>query len=264
MPFRAYPAAGAKRVVILLHGISEDSKYLHPMAEFISESGLAHVYAPDLRGYGATPIRRGDLDYTGQLEDDLADLIAYLQGEHPGAEIVMAGHSAGGGTAIRFAAGRYGELASSYLLLAPLIGFMAPTRKASDGSESALHVNVRRIVKLTILNKLGIHRFDNQIVMKINRDPETLHGTETLELSHRLLVSRAPNLKYSQDLLKLRQPTLMLIGEQDEVFEASQYPPLFAEHVPHAVAKVIPGADHDGVLSDARVFAEVKRWMESL
>jgi alpha-beta hydrolase superfamily lysophospholipase len=85
--------------MIILHGISEDSKYLSPLAEFVSSNRLANVYTPDLRGYGENPIRRGDVDYIGQIEDDLADLIVWIKSHNPGVNrIIMAGHSAGGGT----------------------------------------------------------------------------------------------------------------------------------------------------------------------
>lgn len=33
------------------------------------------VYAPDIRGHGNTG-QRGDIDYSGQLDDDFADLVA--------------------------------------------------------------------------------------------------------------------------------------------------------------------------------------------
>ena len=32
------------------------------------------VYAPDIRGHGQTGVR-GDIDYAGQLDDDMADFI---------------------------------------------------------------------------------------------------------------------------------------------------------------------------------------------
>lgn len=98
--FRYYPST-ASTVIILLHGISEDSKYLYSFSQEVSTSGLAHVVTPDLRGYGPKTARLGDIDYIGQLEDDLGDLVQYMKAEFPHINrIVMAGHSAGGGTAI--------------------------------------------------------------------------------------------------------------------------------------------------------------------
>ncbi len=47
--FRHFPA-NSNRVVILLHRIAEDRKYLFRFAEYVSSKNLAQVYTPDLRG----------------------------------------------------------------------------------------------------------------------------------------------------------------------------------------------------------------------
>jgi non-heme chloroperoxidase len=101
--YRYYPsAAETATTIILLHGISEDSKYLYPYAQKVSSTGLAHIFTPDLRGYGPKAARLGDIDYIGQLEDDLADLVQYIKAQLPHVtRIVMAGHSAGGAVGIK-------------------------------------------------------------------------------------------------------------------------------------------------------------------
>ncbi|MBW1784509.1 MAG: alpha/beta fold hydrolase, partial [Deltaproteobacteria bacterium] len=92
MTYRHYPADSHK-VVILLHGAGWHSRYFLPLAEFLSSEGAAQVYTPDLRGHGLTPKRRGDADYIGQLEDDLADFIAMIRKENPKSMLIMGGHS---------------------------------------------------------------------------------------------------------------------------------------------------------------------------
>ncbi|NCC36811.1 MAG: alpha/beta fold hydrolase, partial [Chloroflexia bacterium] len=79
MAFRLYESnAEADTVLLLLHGSAWHSLQFAPLAGAISEQGLAHVVTPDLRGHGFAPTRRGDVDYIGQLEDDLADLIGVV------------------------------------------------------------------------------------------------------------------------------------------------------------------------------------------
>ena len=51
----------AGEVLVLLHGSGWHSKYLFPLAKYISSENLAHVYTPDLRGHGINPIKRGDI-----------------------------------------------------------------------------------------------------------------------------------------------------------------------------------------------------------
>ena len=57
----------AEEVLVLLHGSGWHSKYLFPLAKYISSENLAHVYTPDLRGHGINPIKRGDIDYINQF-----------------------------------------------------------------------------------------------------------------------------------------------------------------------------------------------------
>src|SRR5690606_30069305 len=125
--YRHYPSQSEK-VLILLHGTALHGVYLHPLAQALSAAGAVRVYVPELRGHGHAPVRRGDIDYIDQLEDDLADLITHIRRttskESP---VIIGGHSSGGGLAVRFAGGRYQNLASAYLLLAPYLGHSAPT-----------------------------------------------------------------------------------------------------------------------------------------
>src|ERR1700738_2538462 len=68
-------APGPKLIVIAIHGSSATSSSLHPLAKALRAEGIL-VYAPDIRGHGGTG-RRGDIDYAEQLDDDLADFVAF-------------------------------------------------------------------------------------------------------------------------------------------------------------------------------------------
>ena len=118
--YRSYESkTDTNKVLILLHGSAWHGMQFHQLARFVSDNGLAHVITPDLRGHGFQPERRGDVDYIGQLEDDLADLISILKKQYPNASFILGGHSSGGGLVIRFAGSRYGSKIDAYVLLAP-------------------------------------------------------------------------------------------------------------------------------------------------
>ncbi|WP_293447547.1 alpha/beta fold hydrolase, partial [Planktotalea sp.] len=107
MPVRKYGMQDAsKPLLILIHGSGWNGLQYNAMAQNLLQD--AHVLAVDLRGHGATPKRRGDVDYIDQMEDDLADLIQAeaVQGQ----QVVMLGHSSGGGLVVRFAGGEHGAL----------------------------------------------------------------------------------------------------------------------------------------------------------
>ena len=121
-------------MLILVHGSGYHSQYLLPLAEFISTEGQAQVYTPDLRGHGSTSDRRGDVDYIDQLEDDLADLIAFVIGGDPKTKLIIGGHSSGGGLVIRFAGSQYGQQADAHILLSPFLKPIIPAPKSSGGT----------------------------------------------------------------------------------------------------------------------------------
>ena len=128
LAYRLYPAAsGARdRVAIFAHGSSAESTEMHPIATALAAAGITAV-ALDIRGHGASGTR-GDVAYLGQLDDDLADLIAELRKTFPGA-VSLIGHSAGGGFALRIAGGPLGDRFDRFVLLAPYLGYSAPTNR---------------------------------------------------------------------------------------------------------------------------------------
>lgn len=255
--------AHSNKIVILLHGISEDGQYLHPLADFISKRQLAQVVVPDLRGYGLHPIRRGDVEYVGQHDDDVEDLVRWIRSREPSPlTLIIAGHSGGGGNAVRLAAHRMSNEINAFLLLAPAIHPKAPINHQKDPG-STIHIQYSKMVFLSLLNVVGLRFLNKWIVMRNDKPLARRHGRETLELSYRLLLSRVPKSKYERYLQAMTQPTLVLVGEKEEVFIPGQYAPLFAQHN-QAKVTLILDSDHDGILSNDGTFQEVESWLQVL
>ncbi len=260
--YRHYKAK-ADKVVILLHGISEDGLYLHPLADFIAGKGLAQVVVPDLRGYGFHPVRRGDVDYVGQHDHDLEDLMSWLRSRSAAKpEFILAGHSGGGGNVIRLARRRLAGEIGGYLLLAPAVHPDAPINHKKE-PWSDTQADKFRITLLSALNAIGLRFWNGCIVLRRDKPLESRHGRETLELSYRLMKSRMPKAKYRKNLQAMTQPTLVLVGEKDEVFLPGQYAPMFAE-CGRAKVALIRDSDHDGILSDKAALREVESWFKAL
>ena len=76
---------------------------------------------------------RGDIGYVGQLEDDLADFVAVVRKTNPSVPLTLIGHSAGGGFALRVAASPIQNLFGRTVLLAPYLGYKAPTNRPNSG-----------------------------------------------------------------------------------------------------------------------------------
>jgi len=257
--YRHYPTQSDK-VIILLHGSGWHSQYFLPLAEFISSECLAQVYTPDLRGHGPTPERRGDVDYIGQFEDDLADLITIIRKDNPNAMLIVGGHSSGGGLAIHFAGSRYGQQADAYLLLTPYLKYNAPTIRPKSGGWA--YPYTARIAGLTMLNNWGIHRFDYLTAIEFNMPEEARDGTETLSYSHRLNMAYAPR-NYKKDLSTITQPLLVVAGTADKANYAEQYEPVISQYTEVQV-RLLQGVTHMGVVVGADVRPVVREWLEGL
>src|SRR5271168_3774995 len=93
LAYRLYPAQnGARdRIAILAHGSSASSIEMNAVAKALAGAGVAAA-ALDIRGHGASGTRR-DIAYPGQLDDDLADLIAELRKAYPAVRFSLIGHS---------------------------------------------------------------------------------------------------------------------------------------------------------------------------
>ncbi len=252
-------AAESSLTMILIHGSGWHSSYLLPLAGFIAESGLARVYTPDLRGHGQNPARRGDVDHVGQLEDDLADLVGFIKEKHPETKVIIAGHSSGGGLALRFAGGKYGGLSCGCLLLSPFLKYNAPTMRPNSGGWAIPYVG--RIIGLVLLNNLGLTWFNHLPVIEFNLPSQWRDGSETLVYSYQLNAAMAP-VNYKRDLAAIKAPLLVMVGEADESFIATEFPPLIKGYAPNAQVEIIPAAGHIEVVTGEKVRPILGQWLK--
>src|SRR6267154_5164349 len=153
--FRHYPASGPAtgRAAIVVHGSSGSSgTTIHALSAALAARGV-ETFAVDIRGHGASGAR-GDLGYVGQLEDDLADFVAVVRKTTPDAPLTLIGHSAGGGFALRVAASPIQNLFARTVLIAPYLGYDAPTNRPNSGGWAS--GDLPRILGLVALRKIGI------------------------------------------------------------------------------------------------------------
>lgn len=259
LDYRYYPSDSDK-TLILLHGSGWHSRYFLPLARALAASGAARVYTPDLRGHGRSPVRRGDIDYPDQLVDDLADLLALIHRRHPRTEVVVAGHSSGGGLALRFAGSEYGDRVRAYALLAPFLKYNAPTTRPGSGGWANPYT--LRLIGLSMLNNIGISWFDHLPVIEFNMPSEARDGTETLVYSHRLNTGYAPR-DYQKDLESMDQPLLVMAGEEDRSFFAEKYEPTISPHK-EAEFVLLPGVGHLDLVTAPRTAKVLIRWLAGL
>ncbi|HEX4301159.1 MAG TPA: alpha/beta fold hydrolase [Rhizomicrobium sp.] len=165
LAYRAY-AGNADRIVVLIHGSSGTMASMHPLARAIHIGG-ATVYALAMRGHDGTG-RSGDIDYIGQLDDDIADFVKTLGPRTAHQTRILLGFSSGGGFALRFAGGPQGGLFDRLVLVAPQFPYDAPTARPSSGGW--LSVAVPRLLALRVLTGVGITAFNGLPVMTMAVD----------------------------------------------------------------------------------------------
>jgi len=260
LSFRSYPG-GAPISLILIHGSGAQGIYLSGLAAAIASAGLADVYTPDLRGHGSDPERRGDIDYIDQLEDDLADFISLLRRRDPDTTVVLGGHSSGGGLAIRVAGSEIEDRPDAYLLLAPFLQHNAPTVRPQSGGWA--HPSLGKIVAISILNGFGMTTFNDATVLKFDLPESRRSGLETLSYSYRMMTGFAPR-DYRLDLETLCEPTLVIVGTDDEAFYADRFVPVFSELAPQVRVELLPGVGHLGLASSPATRDVVMNWLREL
>ncbi len=255
---RVYPSAG-RLVVVALHGSAGHGRYYHALARYLSGRGRATVYAVDLRGHGASGGRRGDVDYIGQLEDDVADVVAAVRRERPGARVVLLGHSASGGLIVRAAGGGRVPEVAGYVLLAPYLGPDAPTTKPNAGGWAS--ADIPKIVDLATREAMGDASGQDAIVVRFNMPEAT--PEYVLAYTYRMVMSYSPHQDLGRDLTAMRGPVLVLVGDRDESFQSERYASTIAPYS-RATVKVLSGATHLGLVVDRRAAEAIAAWLMAL
>jgi alpha-beta hydrolase superfamily lysophospholipase len=114
------PEAGARRIVVLVHGYAEHGgRYAH-VAKALSARG-AVVVAPDHIGHGRSDGQRALIVDFEHVVDDLHALVELVTQRFPGLPVVMAGHSMGGLLTGRYAE-RYPEQLAGVAFLGAVLG----------------------------------------------------------------------------------------------------------------------------------------------
>jgi alpha-beta hydrolase superfamily lysophospholipase len=263
LAYRLYESE-TDRVLVFVHGSSYHGGGYHALAQYLSRSGAAKVVTPNLRGHYLSGRRRGDVDYIGQLEDDLRDLISALRSDGHGGPVTLGGHSSGGGLVIRFAGGAHADLVTGHLLLAPVIPTSPAIRGGDAGGWSVLHT--RRLFGLLALNALGIHGFDGLPIIAFNKPAQSWDGTETLSYSYRLNVSYHPRYDYAADIRAMvGKPLLLLVGADDEAVDGEALRTLFSADANGEAwaVEVLPGVDHFGVFAAESSLARIGDWLRA-
>jgi alpha-beta hydrolase superfamily lysophospholipase len=229
-------------IILLGHGSAGASGQMNTIARSLANAGFMAV-SVDFRGHGASGTR-GDVAYSGQLDDDLTDLIADLQRKDPDARFAYVGHSSGGGYGLRLAAGALGPNFDRLVLLAPYLGHLAPTVRPSEAARNWASADVPRIIAVGVLARFGIDWPQSLPVLAF----ATGTGAKKLvtdQYTFRLMTSYAAPDDWESAFRRAKAPIDVIAGADDELMDAEAYRRVLT---PLGVrVTLIPGVDHMGV-----------------
>ena len=191
--------------------------------------------------------RNGDVSYLGQLDDDLADLVKGLGLDRPGVHRTLAGFSSGGGLVLRIAGGPQAGLFDDYLAISPYIAQDSPTNKPNSGGWAG--VAVPRIVALSLLEGVGLPWFQGLPAVHFATAAKA-DNNRTPVYSFRLLASLQLGRDWRAVLARISAPTRIVIGANDELFNADQFQPMMQAINLRIGVTVVPNQGHLSMIAD--------------
>jgi alpha-beta hydrolase superfamily lysophospholipase len=257
LAYRHYPARGPAggKIAILVHGSSGSSAAVHALADALAAHGV-ETYAPDIRGHGGSGTR-GDVAYLGQLEDDMADLVALVRKASPNEPVTLLGHSAGGGFALRLASSPMGDQFARSILLAPYLGYDAPTNRPQSGGWAS--ADLPRFFGIAMLRRIGIDWCDGlpTLAFAVPQDSAKILAST---YSFRLMRNFATR-GYRSDLAGVTRPITLIAGADDELMLSDKYAEAIHAITPSAEVKLIAGANHMDVVSTQGAVNEIAAYV---
>ncbi len=257
----AYVDEGAGVPVLLVHGFPLDHTMWDSQVKALS--GRARMIAPNLRGFGQTPLAPGDVERGISMEayaDDLAELLDKLAIREP---IVLVGFSMGGYVAWQFMR-KYGPRLRALI--------QCDTRAKADTEEARagrlkMAENVAEWESGRVAEMMGPKLFA----------PATFEKKPEVVVAVRAVVERTPpagiaaaqrGMAARPDVTSLlptiKVPTLVLVGEHDAISPPAEMQEIAAA-IPGAEYVVIPRAGHMTTMEEpAAVNSALSQFIDEL
>lgn len=237
LAYRVYPA-WSENLLVLIHGIGGDSRYLAILASAISAAGLATVVTPDLRRHGELPHGpRATVKSSSQLEQDLEECLIHVRQSRPAQKIFWAGHSLGAALALRMALGAGSFWNQGLLMVAP---FFNPD----------LHLNEP--------NYGGWISRDGDLI-RVHMPEAYRTGSEVLEYEGDFVRAALPGPEFAQKWSVANFKSRVILAQEDRVLNAERAQ-AFLGSIPSVQSVAIPGS-HLGIVARP---ASVQFLVESL
>lgn len=241
----AYKDWGTGQPVVFSHGWPLTADAWDAQMVYFLEKGY-RVIAHDRRGHGRSSQTWTNNDMNG-FADDLAELIEHLDLKN----IILVGHSTGGGEVTRYL-GRHG---TSRVAKVVLVGAVPPLMLKTEANPGGLPIavfddirkgtysNRAQFFKDLVVPFYGYNRPGTTLSEGI-RDSFWMQGMMGGIKAQLDSIKAFSETDFTEDLKKIDVPTLIIHGDDDQIVPIKASALLSAKLVPGAELKIYEGADH--------------------
>ena len=138
---------------------------------------------------------------------------------YPAARFSLIGHSAGGGFALRIAGSPLGDAFDRFVLLAPYLGYSAPTNRPAEGPGLWASPDLPRIVATVMLERLGIDWPQSLPAIAFANAPEAKMFV-TSQYSFRLMQNYTAPPDWKGAFARAKGRIAVVAGADDELMDA--------------------------------------------
>ena len=240
-----YKDWGSGRPVVFSHGWPLSADAWDGQMIFLGERGY-NVIAHDRRGHGRSS-QTWDGNDMDTYADDLAELVDKLDLE----DVILVGHSTGGGEVARYI-GRHG---TARVAKAVLLGAVPPLMLQTEANPNGTPVEVFDRIRAGVLSDrsqffkdltmpfYGYNRPGAKVSEGI-RDSFWLQGMQAGIKPAFDCIKQFSETDFSEDLKKFDVPTLIAHGDGDQIVPIAASAPLSAKIVKNATLKIYQGGSH--------------------
>lgn len=237
------------RAIVLIHGFPFSSTMWDSQVNTLSEMKNLSIVTYDIRGHGNSEV--GDGQYNIELfVDDLIALLDHLKIN----KTILCGFSMGGYIALR-AIERISDRFSALIL--------CDTQSVADSNE----VKIKRANSIKLVKTDGVAKFAEGFLKVVfapktfSERPEIVEETRKTILSNSplgisgALLAMAARTETTEGLSKINVPTLIMVGENDEVTPPSAAK-VMQNKIQNSKLCIIDKAAHMSNLENPQVFNE--------